>query len=266
MADDIPSLARDPAPWRSALSVEVAHDLGAILPEPPVEAASAQDSDVTLGRLSGWTSTREAPGLLRTVGPILIAALLGLSAGLVISRWLTPEHPRKHAAQASAQLPAKPAPMLAMAFAPTLRQSLPTTAQPLVAAPKPMASVAVPNRVSAPTAARDHRAPLLAQREADCAGPRWADPRCQHSALMSADRDLREAYGRAVRANVPAPILADYEGRWEELRAVAHTDVGRSVAGYMALASDLRRLADNARREGEDGRWRPPSDAGRWDE
>ena len=64
--------------------------------------------------------------------------------------------------------------------------------------------------------------------------------------VLAADRKLRRAYDRAVRARVPRRVLVDYRDRWADLR---QTDADRPAAlvrGYGALAEDLGRAVRDA--------------------
>ncbi len=75
--------------------------------------------------------------------------------------------------------------------------------------------------------------------------------------LMVADQRLRRAYGRAISAGVPRPVLVDYHNRWADLRQEASWQPERVRLGYNAMAADLTRMSASHRRRRAGGshRW-----------
>ena len=64
--------------------------------------------------------------------------------------------------------------------------------------------------------------------------------------MQAADRQLRTAYDRAIRARVPRRLLVDYQERWQDLRESDADQPRALVRDYGALADDLGRAAREA--------------------
>lgn len=191
----------------------VAHDLDHIFrAAPPAAAVPAAPKARILGGRS--LPRKAARASLASLGALIAAGLVGLSIGAVITR--PPGPPTPPTTQAPAPAPVQTAPVI--------------VAQAPVPAPEPAPAKAEP----APPA---KAAP---PRRARSGGRSYAD-------MLAADRRLRRAYERAIRAGVPRATLASYRSRWASLRRRSSDEPARLIAGYASLASDLNRLADRRR-------------------
>jgi hypothetical protein len=152
-----------------------------------------------------------------TLGVIAAAGLIGLSLGAMIAR-SPPAHPATAAVVTNAPPPWPEPQLLEASLAPPASRGLP--------------------------------------RRAGDGGPRAAcAPRCSHTDLMAADRRLRAAYSRAVRAGVPRRVLVAYRNRWADLRHDAVWRPSRVASGYGAMAGDLNRMAQRRRAHAVRGFW-----------
>jgi len=215
---------------RMALAREVASDLGGIFAEAPAAAhGPAKARPVAIERRAGAAVGRLS---LAGVGAMAAAAFVGLAAGSA----LVSAHPGLGPSRA----------------APT----------------SPPAAVAVPHyddsvEVASARARADARAtPSAPAARPEPARPvrRGAEPvrlaradgcqraRCSRAEVMAADRRLRVAYSRAIRAGVPRPVLVSYRDRWARLRWQAADRPQRLVDGYLQLSSGLSREAARSRR------------------
>ena len=126
--------------------------------------------------------------------------------------------------------------------------SAPPPAEPVPAeTPAPVAKPPSPKRATAPTKAARDDGPRVLYRPAsssDCTTlDRWERAWCMHPEILAADRRLRAAYDAAARAGVPADKLRRDRREWERLRRLSSNDPARLVAGYDALAEELRWFA-----------------------
>ncbi|MGA0606450.1 hypothetical protein ACO2Q0_10660 [Phenylobacterium sp. VNQ135] len=179
------------------------------------------------------------------IGALAATALVGLALGAAIAR------PGKLAPEAEAKLAAAPAPQqVARIDVP------PVTPPPSVTAPAPQPVATAEPKAAAvadPEPRPTRRAAAKAERRETtrassgrypCNGlTRSAEARCAYPAVMAADRNLRAAYSRAVRAGVPRSTLVDYRSRWASLRYRADDQPAKVIYGYRAMARDLDRLS-----------------------
>lgn len=191
-----------------SLAGSVAHDLDHIFrAAPPAAAVPAAPKARILGGRS--LPRKAARASLASLGALVAAGLVGLSIGAVVTR--PPGPPSPPTTQAPAPAPAQAAPVI------------------VAQAPAP-----------APAKAEPAPAKAAPARRARSGGRSYAD-------MMAADRRLRRAYERAIRAGVPRATLASYRSRWASLRRRSSDEPARLIAGYGSLASDLNRLADRRR-------------------
>jgi hypothetical protein len=165
------------------------------------------------------------------LGLAAAAGLAGLAIGLVAMRHpstVTPPPPRPSASLTVAQV--QPPPRASELASPAALAARPASA------PNTVRTTTGPaiRRVAA-------REPALGRCARVSRGAALA--RCAYPAVMVADRRLRTAYGHAVRAGVPRPLLVSYRNRWASLRRDANDHPARTVAVYGAMADDLQRLA-----------------------
>lgn len=204
-------------------------------------------------RVAAFACTAAAAAVLGLVADDLTrgapAPAMSAGAGAVAPR------PTDRSSATDAPAAPPPAALPAVALAPT---ALPAAAAPDGAAPEARAPVqraaAGPARqpASEPTR-REARAARPAAREpargarrqaAACRGlSGGALARCADPQLMSADRRLRRAYDRAVRAGVSRQELISYRTRWSRLRRQARTDPLGVTSAYDRLAGELNRAA-----------------------
>jgi hypothetical protein len=97
--------------------------------------------------------------------------------------------------------------------------------------------------VVAPRLAATPRLALEGHARAAATPPPMCGAYCDYGDVLAADSRLRGAYGAAVHAGVPRPVLVDYRDRWWSLRWQAPTDPSRAVQGYQQMADELDRLA-----------------------
>jgi hypothetical protein len=197
----------------------VAEDLEAIFPD----AAAPRGATAARLRLGGRPPDRACgPRLTErraaTLGGLLAAMCLGLSAGALIVR---PEAPDAAPASPPALGPLAPAEPGVLT-----RAAVPTPP----AAPRAMRLAPMDSQAVRPVSARR---PAMAHRK----------PVRRASSLMAADARLRRAYASAERAGVAQPILVDYHDEWDSLRDRAAREPGVVTARYGQMAKDLNRLA-----------------------
>ncbi len=199
---------------RLAMSRAVSADMEAIFRDVPAALEAGPAARVTpMAPARGGRSMRRGPYLLA----LLAAGGLGLVGGSLIA-----DGPRSIAAPS-------PAPILPVEVA-----ARPDPEPVAVAEPEPVV-VKVRTRAPKPRAASK---PTLV---AGCPSP------CGRADVAAADRNLRRAYTRAVRAGVPRPVLATYRERWDDLRHGARDEPRRLVRAYGSLAMGLETAAHTAR-------------------
>ena len=174
-------------------------------------------------------------------GALAAAALAGVALGAILSGSPLALH-------RSASAPA-PAAVAAPERLP-VSTGAPYAPEPTLTVPLAVERRGLQRAVS-PAVAR----PVVRQIAHRSAGDACRAARCTHSELMAADRRLRVAYAKAVRAGVPRPVLVSYRNRWASLRHDAVDRPNQVANGYGAMAGDLNRMAQRrgARRQGS---WR----------
>lgn len=209
-------------PATTDLSRSVAADMEAIFADAPLQAACVAEPPVQVLRRSGAGHGRLRPAL---IGLVLAAGFAGVAAGTLI--------PRAPAAP--------PAPIIVAAAAPAPAESVRAAAADhihIVAAPEAAPSAPPPAAQAAPHRALRVRSIPVIRRHA-------AEP---VTSVAAADRRLRDAYARAVRAGVARPILVDYRDRWADLREREADRPERLAMAYRELSDDLGRMADRPSR------------------
>lgn len=204
----------------STLSRTVSDDLDAIFADSPppqptrrparVHSVGAQPRD-TAGRASRITAW----------GGVIAAAVAGVVVGTIIVKQ-PPKAPPPPAAAAVAQAPS----------ARELAPSLPAPA----ATPPPAAQVAAAPAVQADAPRAVAQAKVAPPRSRPAV--RRAAP--TRSAVLAADRELRQAYAAATRAGVPRGKLVSVRNRWAALR---DDPPARLISGYASLTRELRQQA-----------------------
>jgi hypothetical protein len=160
------------------------------------------------------------------MGAVLAAGLLGLAAGSLLGRAPHRVGPQP-TAPASAALP-----VLGVETA-LLRPAIDPPAPP----PAPPAAKAPP-RAERVKLNRPGRSPSAAARSRrGCS----TSAGCLRAEMASADRELRQAYGNAVRGGVSRSLLEDYRDDWNDLRDLASSNPKRMVDEYRSLARDLEK-------------------------
>lgn len=249
-ADQGPMTVQGPAYGFEAVSKAVADDLSTIFPATEPAARSRGR-----GRRGGAATPRLPFGRSRKAshwGAVAAAALVGLSAGsfAAMAPGLTGRKAEATAAKAPGTLQiALASPVPAASPAPSAPvQGFPYSPEPFTpvnpagaatSAPPPGAQGEAPQ----PRAKAKPRPRPQPEREAvsGCRGG------CDYAEVMAADRRLRQAYDRAIRAGVDRGTLASVRSRWARLRHRAPHDPERVVHGYAAMARDLTELARDAR-------------------
>lgn len=123
------------------------------------------------------------------------------------------------------------------------------------AAPRPVVAVetAVPGPAVSPSVSppRPNAAVRTVARQTESSGRRSRENRscqrlgridlawCMRPQIVSADRQLRNAYKNAVRAGVGRRALIAYRERWSRLRGQAMSDPRRVAFGYREMAQEL---------------------------
>jgi hypothetical protein len=216
--------------------------------KPPADLEVAHLEVRQLGRIGRGPQPTTAQ-----IGVMLAAALLGVSAGVLLTRppaTPTPRAPALTALPSSASRPAPPpsaSPSYAAAIAPREEAGASSAATPQVYIPPPqvLRPLRPPPRPSLRArldAGRGSLPPMVGRcSQLRSASRAW----CDHSAVMSADRRLRDAYARAVRAGVRRDLLVNYQRRWSDLQPAAANNPRRVVVGYEAMTRDLSRRAAN---------------------
>ncbi|MCR5874447.1 hypothetical protein LRS10_09865 [Phenylobacterium sp. J426] len=206
----------------------------------------------TGGRVRSIAAARDGARERRParMGALAATALVGLALGAVIAR------PGKVAPEAQAEAP-RPQQVA--------RIDVPPVTPPPVSAIRPEAATPAAQALPAPTPSATPRAPTVERVKATqterrdpprtkakassgggyhCNGmTRSAEARCAYPAVLAADRNLRAAYDRAVRAGVPRQELVSYRSRWASLRHRADDQPAKVIYGYRAMARDLDRLS-----------------------
>ncbi|WP_310538678.1 hypothetical protein [Phenylobacterium sp.] len=232
---------RDPAD--EGFSATVARDVEAIFAPLSPGASEANRGLPPAGqrqaRADDTTSVRRAARIGGAVAGIVVVATLGMV-------WVKPaldERSRTRAAESVVPLAPAASPGGAPTRPPTAPESI--YVPPVVALPLTTAPTGKPAEPSA----RASNPRNAAAKDLGCRG--LAGQRrqaCFHAQVMSADRRLRRAYARAADARVARPIMVSYRNRWAGLRRQAIRDPARVVAGYSAMAAELRREAQRAER------------------
>jgi hypothetical protein len=232
----------------------VAEDLEAIFPHEPA-AGAARSRRLQLGRgARGPGRRRSRERRAATVGGMIAAACVGLSAGALIARPIGPAKVSRAPDDAGA--PPAPGPLASAAPGP-----LAPPVAPPASTVAPSATRSAPSE--APAAASDAAAQAARQaaRPRDVAAVRPRPPapraaahagcgqaRCEPDSLRLADARLRRAYASAVRAGVARPVLADYRAEWSRLRRSAPRQPRLVAARYRSMAGDLNQMAAHRRR------------------
>lgn len=220
------------------LARAVSADLEGIF-RPAAAPAAARGARVRSLRPAG--EPRE--GRRARLGAMAATALAGLAIGALAAKLPNPDRE----ASRGAVLAAAPAPAARIAVPPI--DPAPPAAPPTKVEPAQV-KVAEAGAEPAPTRLRPQKAKATAgpdrARSARyrCAGLRGdAEARCAYPAVMAADRSLRAAYDRAVRAGVPRSTLVSYRSRWARLRHRADDQPARVISDYRRMAEDLNRLS-----------------------
>jgi hypothetical protein len=209
---------------RRGLARSVASDLEGIFAP---EAATRSTTPSAVRRVAGRGDAR-GPA---TIGALLVAGLLGVTAGSLLMKAPGFSKPNPVMAAATPQAaPLQGYPWSPEPFAPLV----PAMVQPV--------SAPAPARVEAPRPAKVARKPAKPRSAPGCRRG------CTYAEVMAADRRLRRAYAGAIRAGVSRGALVSYRNRWAQLRPRARYEPQRVVVGYGALASDLDRMAGRSRR------------------
>lgn len=165
---------------------------------------------------------------LATLGAFSAAALAGLAAGAIL---MQPDRPGPTRSEAPLRVVTnEPLSMQPEPYFP-LSTGLENMPAPVAMTPPPQIQ-----RASAP-------APVRAQRP-NAAG---CGRRCSYAEVMAADRRLRAAYERAARSGVSRAELVAYRRQWDRMRRREADRPQRLVNGYASMASELSRLARDAR-------------------
>jgi hypothetical protein len=240
----MPSPDHDPAaepvatadPLAAPVARAVAEDLEAIFPQDaPRPAAGRRRLKLEAGRERD--AARRRRGLERraaSLGALVAAACLGLSAGALVARTGAPLR--------SAPPSVSPGVPITVAQA-----SLPSPG-PLPEAP----AVPPPSPAVAPLEAAQPADPSAAAADAAPAAPRHGKPArtARHhgrSAVLAADARLRRAYASAERAGVAYAVLADYRDEWSRLRRRAPRQPVLVAARYRQMAGELNHMAARER-------------------
>jgi hypothetical protein len=217
------------------------------------QPAPARPETLRPGRVRSFAAAATARRERRPaqVGAMVATALAGLALGAVLTRTPQPAAASAPApkAQQLARIDVPPVTAPPATVPPAAAQAAVLTAQPAPTAETPKAA---PVRV-AEARPRSERASRPAVRRASerrssgsyaCNGlTRSAEARCAYPDVMAADRNLRAAYSRAVRAGVPRSTLVDYRSRWASLRHRADDQPAKVIYGYRAMARDLNRMS-----------------------
>lgn len=204
----------DPASLSRAVAADMTDIFAGLRPVNPAAGESV------VRRVSPRRGSRFKPA---TVGALLAAGLVGVSAGAMLER----DDPavRQAAPVATAAIP--PAPTKAPEPVPA---SQPAPSAPIVQASAPEPAPKVEKAV----ATRPKPKPKKAK----------ARPtRASRAEVLAADRRLRRAYDRAIRAGVPRPVLVDYRNRWNRLRRTTWNEPAQLVRGYDRLERGLSQEA-----------------------
>jgi len=254
---DVP-LVSAPAPPGVAAPVAraVEEDLQAIFPN---AAARSNAGRPKLGFGHG-ERRRRAPSRTAAIGALAAAALVGVSAGAVLSRGQGREAPAQRTDDGRLKLvvaptaepsrtPASSAERIALISAPTA--SLPNPGP--LAAPQFVRTVsqAPPSAERPVVKAKAVKRSLRILRESERASVEETDATplgrcggdCGHEDVMEADARLRRAYAAAVDAGAPRSVIAGYRKEWANLRHRAPDHPRLVVWRYSAMASDLERYA-----------------------
>lgn len=210
----------DDAAARAALSRQIGAEMDAIFAG--VRLAEAGPTRAYTRMAANDLHRRGGPRLA-SLGAIAAAALVGVAGGALIGR--SPD-PRPRTAQVAL---ATPAPVLPIEV---------RTPEP---APLPQTTL-LPTVDPALVPAATRPKPAVTRAAHSCAAGR-----CTRAEVMAADRRLRAAYARAIRAGVPRRVLVNYRDRWARLRWTSSDEPHRLVDGYRLLASGLARAAQDER-------------------
>lgn len=198
------------------------------------------------GRVRSFAATAVAHRERRPaqVGAMVATALAGLALGAFLTK---PDKPVAEPAPKAQQVARIDVPPV------TTPPTAALTAAPVQAA-APVATTPAPAQVTQAKAERPKPArPAVRKAASDRERPagrypcngltRAAEARCAYPAVLAADRSLRAAYDRAVRAGVSRSTLVDYRSRWSSLRHRADDQPAKVIYGYRAMARDLDRLS-----------------------
>lgn len=191
----------------------VAADLSEIFADSRPAAVGAGDSAVR--RLAPRTGSRFKPA---TIGALLAAGLVGVSAGALLARDAQP------AAKA-------PEPAIAAVTAP-----IPSPVP--VPVPQPAAPV-IQAAATEPPPTVEKAVEVKAKPKLKPKKVKARPARASRADVLAADRRLRRAYDRAIRAGVPRPVLVDYRNRWNRLRRTTWDEPTQLVRGYDRLERGL---------------------------
>ncbi|WP_309087268.1 hypothetical protein [Phenylobacterium sp.] len=178
------------------------------------------------------------------VGAMVATALAGLALGAFLTK-PTSKAEVQPAPQAQ-QVARIDVPPVTTPPTTTLAATTPLAATPAPTPASPRATEAKvePKRAAARTSVRKASAERRRSGGYACNGlTRAAEARCAYPQVMAADRSLRAAYDRAVRAGVSRSTLVNYRSRWASLRHRADDQPAKVIYGYRAMARDLDRLS-----------------------
>lgn len=199
----------------------VAADLSEIFASSQPSAAVSGDSAVR--RLAPRAGSRFKPA---TIGALLAAGLVGVSAGVLLAG--------KGAKSSETALEPAIAAVVAPIPAP-VRAPIPQPVAPVIQASAVEPAPTVEKAVEVKAKAKPKAKPQKAKPQKAEARP----VRASRAEVLAADRRLRRAYDRAIRAGVPRPVLVDYRNRWNRLRRTTWDEPAQLVRGYDRLERGL---------------------------
>jgi hypothetical protein len=222
-------------------------------PGPALSAVAAELEEVFPPLRDAACSGPPSPALVRSragggrrvplarLGLLGAVALGGLVAGAVLPK------------PAPAARPAAAAPVAPLVASPPIAP-IPVSSAPAgwVAPPAPSPSPAAepaPARKPPPKAKpapRPRRAAAKATRAAAC-GARTTGRWCAYRAVLAADKRLRRAYDRAVRAGASYDELVEHRRDWARLRKRASRDPEMVIERYDEMSQALDRARRRAR-------------------
>lgn len=240
-----------PGPLAAPVARAVADDLESIFPDqPPARGRPGRRLRLLRGaRPAAEPGRRSRERRAASLGALMAAACVGVTAGALFAHGKSPSRPAPLAespgvpiAMVSAPLPPPgPLPSQAAGYAPPVLPAPIEATSEAPAAPPPMPSSELG---SAPIS--DAAAPAVAA-PAHRRKPAHVKPARASGSLAAADARLRHAYAAAERAGVAHAVLADYRQEWGRLRHRAAHQPGMVATRYRQMAGELNRMAAHQR-------------------